>query len=154
MWLSVTNRYFEVACFGLTLPWGNICLLYYLIFLFICKFLSPHDILIYTHTPSNIRFEVQTRNMFQNTLHVFSVTLISATCCVRGRKPAFFMYLCVSGALVVFLETSCFLKDQFLQLLLGKVVQFHGESEGLLCYRLHAHTNTHFEKSNFIKIQL
>lgn len=53
-----------------------------------------------------------------------------------------FMYLCVSGTLVVFHETSRFLKDQFLQLLLGKVVQFHGESEGLLCYRLH--TNTHF----------
>lgn len=61
-----------------------------------------------------------------------------------NETATFIMYLCVSGALVVFLETSRFLKDQFLQLLLGKVVQFHGESEWLLCYRLH--TNTRFYK--------
>lgn len=49
-------------------------------------------------------------------------------------------YLCVSGTLVSVLETSCFLKDQFLQPLLGKVVKLHGESEGFLCYRLHTQT--------------
>lgn len=54
-----------------------------------------------------------------------------------------FIYLCVSGALVVFLETRRFFKDQLLQLLLGKVIQLHGEGKGLLCNRLHRHTHTH-----------
>lgn len=57
-------------------------------------------------------------------------------------------YLRVSGALVGFLETSSFLVDKLLQLLLGKVIQFHGEREGLLCYRLQ---KKHIVKSNFLK---
>lgn len=56
------------------------------------------------------------------------------TVCVLAK------YLCVSGALVGCLETSRFLIDQFLQLLLRKVIQLHGESEGLLCYWLHTNT--------------
>lgn len=60
----------------------------------------------------------------------------------------FSTYLRVSGALVGFLETSSFLVDKLLQLLLGKVIQFHGEREGLLCYRLQ---KKHIVKSNFLK---
>lgn len=64
---------------------------------------------------------------------------------MQRKQP--FLCTCVSGAnrrLVVVLETGRFLKDQLLQPLFGKVVQFHGESEGLLCYRLHvSHTRTH-----------
>lgn len=46
-------------------------------------------------------------------------------------------HLRLSGDLVGILETGRLLKDQLLQLLLGKVVHLHGEIEGLLCYRLH-----------------
>lgn len=58
------------------------------------------------------------------------------------------MYLCVSGALVGFLETGGFVIDQFLQLLLGKVVELHGESERLLCYWLHTNTHTQTHNTN------
>lgn len=49
-------------------------------------------------------------------------------------------YLHISGDLVGVLETSRLLVDEFLKLLLGKVVHFHGEIEGLFCYRLHPNT--------------
>lgn len=69
---------------------------------------------------------------------------------MQRKQP--FLCTCVSGAnrrLVVVLETGRFLKDQLLQPLFGKVVQFHGESEGLLCYRLHvSHTRTHRQPQN------
>lgn len=58
-------------------------------------------------------------------------------------------YLHVSGDLVGVLETSRLLVDEFLKLLLGKVVHFHGEIEGLLCYRLHPNTPERILTKNF-----
>lgn len=53
---------------------------------------------------------------------------------VRGRTAAGLVrtYPRASGSLVGGLETSRLLEDQLLQLLLGEVVQLHGESKGLL----------------------
>lgn len=80
---------------------------------------------------------------FHNILCVFNLVLLLWVW-VQRKQP--FLCTCVSRAnrrLVVVLETGRFLKDQLLQPLFGKVVQFHGESEGLLCDRLHvSHTRT------------
>lgn len=87
--------------------------------------------------------------LFHNIVYVFNLVLLLWVW-VQRKQP--FLCTCVSGAnrrLVVVLETGCFLKDQLLQPLFGKVVQFHGESEGLLCYRLHvSHTRTHRQQQN------
>lgn len=77
-----------------------------------------------------------------------SAPYISRTLCRCVWERGLHMYLCVSGPLVGFLETGRFLKDHFLQLLLGIVIQFHGEVEGLLCYRLHANKWTEINQLN------
>lgn len=55
-------------------------------------------------------------------------------------RTSFWTDLRVSGALIGLLEASRLFKYEFLQLLLGKVIQLHGESEGLLRHRLQRST--------------
>ena len=67
---------------------------------------------------------------------ILNITRLLPSLCAAVR----FLRTCVSGALVVLLETSRFIEDQFLQPILGKIIQFHGESEGLLSNRLKTDT--------------